>query len=96
MQVRKGDTISEFLQADLIIPHQHDFYEVIVNKARGKIFSTLICMKMCERLLMQPQKKMSHMLVKLLRVAGTRRTSTLCKKESKWDASEPIMHWQKG
>ncbi|CAH1447116.1 unnamed protein product [Lactuca virosa] len=36
MQVRKGDTISEFLQADLIIPHQHDFYEVIVNKARGK------------------------------------------------------------
>ncbi|PWA67691.1 XAP5 protein [Artemisia annua] len=61
MQVRKGDTIGEFLRAvqqqlapefrevrttsvenllyvkeDLIIPHQHSFYELIVNKARGK------------------------------------------------------------
>ncbi|KAL7156526.1 hypothetical protein ABFS83_02G016300 [Erythranthe nasuta] len=60
-QVRKGDTIGEFLRAvqqqlspefrevrttsvenllyvkeDLIIPHQHSFYELIVNKARGK------------------------------------------------------------
>ncbi|XP_042507621.1 protein XAP5 CIRCADIAN TIMEKEEPER isoform X1 [Macadamia integrifolia] len=61
IQVRKGDTIGEFLRAvqqqlapefrevrttsvenllyvkeDLIIPHQHSFYELIVNKARGK------------------------------------------------------------
>ncbi|KAM7470904.1 hypothetical protein LguiA_009087 [Lonicera macranthoides] len=61
LQVRKGDTIGEFLRAvqqqlapefreirtasvenmlyvkeDLIIPHQHSFYELIVNKARGK------------------------------------------------------------
>ncbi|KAF2301978.1 hypothetical protein GH714_031118 [Hevea brasiliensis] len=60
-EVRKGDTIGEFLRAvqqqlapefreirttsvenllyvkeDLIIPHQHSFYELIVNKARGK------------------------------------------------------------
>ncbi|KAL6978680.1 hypothetical protein U1Q18_020345 [Sarracenia purpurea var. burkii] len=60
-QVRKGDTIGEFLRAvqqqlapefreirtssvenllyvkeDLIIPHQHSFYDLIVNKARGK------------------------------------------------------------
>ncbi|KAF4383679.1 hypothetical protein F8388_014179 [Cannabis sativa] len=60
-QVRKGDTIGEFLRGvqqqlapefreirttsvenllyvkeDLIIPHQHSFYELIVNKARGK------------------------------------------------------------
>ncbi|PIA55484.1 hypothetical protein AQUCO_00700048v1 [Aquilegia coerulea] len=61
IQVRKGDTIGEFLRAvqqqlapefreirttsvenllyvkeDLIIPHQHSFYELIINKARGK------------------------------------------------------------
>ncbi|KAH7522789.1 hypothetical protein JRO89_XSUnG0107200 [Xanthoceras sorbifolium] len=61
LQVRKGDSIGEFLRAvqqqlapefreirttsvenllyvkeDLIIPHQHSFYELIVNKARGK------------------------------------------------------------
>lgn len=61
IQVRKGDTIGDFLRAvqqqlapefrevrtasvenllyvkeDLIIPHQHSFYELIVNKARGK------------------------------------------------------------
>nr|XP_027097955.1 protein XAP5 CIRCADIAN TIMEKEEPER-like [Coffea arabica]XP_027097956.1 protein XAP5 CIRCADIAN TIMEKEEPER-like [Coffea arabica]XP_027097957.1 protein XAP5 CIRCADIAN TIMEKEEPER-like [Coffea arabica] len=61
IQVRKGDSIGEFLRAvqqqlapefrevrttsvdnllyvkeDLIIPHQHSFYELIVNKARGK------------------------------------------------------------
>ncbi|OVA18564.1 XAP5 protein [Macleaya cordata] len=61
LQVRKGDTIGEFLRAvqqqlapefreirttsvenllyvkeDLIIPHQHSFYELIINKARGK------------------------------------------------------------
>lgn len=61
LQLRKGDTIGEFLRAvqqqlapefreirttsvenllyvkeDLIIPHQHSFYELIVNKARGK------------------------------------------------------------
>ncbi|KAJ0009907.1 hypothetical protein Pint_34381 [Pistacia integerrima] len=61
IQVRKGDTIGEFLRGvqqqlapefreirttsvenllyvkeDLIIPHQHSFYELIVNKARGK------------------------------------------------------------
>ncbi|KAK8965003.1 Protein XAP5 CIRCADIAN TIMEKEEPER [Platanthera guangdongensis] len=61
IQVRKGDTIGEFLRAvqqqlatefreirttsvenlvyvkeDLIIPHQYSFYELIVNKARGK------------------------------------------------------------
>ncbi|TXG64837.1 hypothetical protein EZV62_011831 [Acer yangbiense] len=61
IQVRKGDTIGEFLRAvqqqlapefreirttsvenllyvkeDLIIPHQHSFYELILNKARGK------------------------------------------------------------
>ncbi|GLJ53843.1 hypothetical protein SUGI_1149450 [Cryptomeria japonica] len=61
IQVRKGDTIAEFLRAvqqqlasefreirtasvenllyvkeDLIIPHQHSFYELIINKARGK------------------------------------------------------------
>ncbi|KAH7415151.1 hypothetical protein KP509_14G030300 [Ceratopteris richardii] len=61
IQVRKGDSIAEFLRAvqqqlasefreirtasvenllyvkeDLIIPHQHSFYELIVNKARGK------------------------------------------------------------
>ncbi|XP_019163386.1 PREDICTED: protein XAP5 CIRCADIAN TIMEKEEPER-like [Ipomoea nil] len=61
IQVRKGDTMGEFLRAvqqqlapefrevrttsvenllyvkeDLIIPHQHTFYELIVNKARGK------------------------------------------------------------
>ncbi|EFJ29632.1 hypothetical protein SELMODRAFT_170698 [Selaginella moellendorffii] len=61
IQVRKGDTIAEFLRAvqqqlasefreirtasvenllyvkeDLIIPHQHSFYELITNKARGK------------------------------------------------------------
>nr|POE79099.1 protein xap5 circadian timekeeper [Quercus suber] len=61
LQVRKGDTIGEFLRAvqqqlapefqeirttsvenllyvkeDLIFPHQHSFYELIVNKARGK------------------------------------------------------------
>ncbi|PON83416.1 XAP5 protein [Trema orientale] len=61
VQVRKGDSIGEFLRAvqqqlapefreirttsvenllyvkeDLIIPHQHSFYELIVNKARGK------------------------------------------------------------
>eukprot|EP00252_Welwitschia_mirabilis_P023981 TRINITY_DN693_c0_g1_i1.p1 TRINITY_DN693_c0_g1~~TRINITY_DN693_c0_g1_i1.p1 ORF type:complete len:292 (-),score=66.58 TRINITY_DN693_c0_g1_i1:696-1571(-) len=61
IQVRKGDTIADFLRAvqqqlasefreirtasvenllyvkeDLIIPHQHSFYELIVNKARGK------------------------------------------------------------
>ncbi|KAK4757201.1 hypothetical protein SAY87_007328 [Trapa incisa] len=61
IQVRKGDTIGEFLRSvqqqlapefrevrttsvenllyvkeDLIIPHQHSFYELIVNKARGK------------------------------------------------------------
>ncbi|KAK3132819.1 hypothetical protein QOZ80_6AG0528170 [Eleusine coracana subsp. coracana] len=61
IQVRKGDTIGEFLRAvqqqlapefrevrttsvenllyvkeDLIIPHQHSFYELIFNKARGK------------------------------------------------------------
>jgi hypothetical protein len=60
-QVRKGDSIAEFLRAvqhqlaaefreirtasvenllyvkeDLIIPHQHSFYELIINKARGK------------------------------------------------------------
>ncbi|RZC13961.1 Protein XAP5 CIRCADIAN TIMEKEEPER isoform B [Glycine soja] len=60
-EVRKGDSIGEFLRAvqqqlapefreirtttvenllyvkeDLIIPHQHSFYELIVNKARGK------------------------------------------------------------
>ncbi|PWA43173.1 protein XAP5 CIRCADIAN TIMEKEEPER [Artemisia annua] len=60
-QVRKGDTIGEFLQTvrqqlapefrevrttsvenllygkeDLMIPHQRSFYELIVNKARGK------------------------------------------------------------
>ncbi|CAD6218372.1 unnamed protein product [Miscanthus lutarioriparius] len=61
IQVRKGDSIGEFLRAiqqqlapefrevrttsvenllyvkeDLIIPHQHSFYELIINKARGK------------------------------------------------------------
>uniref|UniRef100_A0A6N2MG51 FAM50A/XAP5 C-terminal domain-containing protein n=1 Tax=Salix viminalis TaxID=40686 RepID=A0A6N2MG51_SALVM len=61
IQIRKGDTIGEFLRSvqqqlapefreirttsvenllyvkeDLIIPHQHSFYELIVNKARGK------------------------------------------------------------
>ncbi|XP_078173913.1 XAP5 family protein isoform X2 [Carex rostrata] len=61
VQVRKGDTIGEFLRGvqqqlapefreirttsvenllyvkeDLIIPHQHSFYELIINKARGK------------------------------------------------------------
>eukprot|EP00850_Spirogloea_muscicola_P020396 SM000214S06790 [mRNA] locus=s214:131854:134544:- [translate_table: standard] len=61
LQVRKGDTIAEFLRAvqqqlsaefrevrtssvenmlyikeDLIIPHQYTFYELIINKARGK------------------------------------------------------------
>eukprot|EP00250_Pteridium_aquilinum_P001039 c11229_g1_i1 orf=88-1095(+) len=61
IQVRKGDSIAEFLRAvqqqlaaefreirtasvenllyikeDLIIPHQHSFYELIINKARGK------------------------------------------------------------
>ncbi|XP_073124007.1 protein XAP5 CIRCADIAN TIMEKEEPER [Henckelia pumila] len=61
IQVRKGDTIGEFLRSvqqqlapefrevrttsvenllyvkeDLIIPHQYSFYELIVNKARGK------------------------------------------------------------
>ncbi|CAD6224057.1 unnamed protein product [Miscanthus lutarioriparius] len=61
IQVRKGDSIGEFLSAvqqqlapefrevrttsvenqlyvkeDLIIPHQHSFYELIINKARGK------------------------------------------------------------
>ncbi|KAI0502658.1 hypothetical protein KFK09_017614 [Dendrobium nobile] len=61
IQVRKGDTIGEFLRAvqqqlapefreirttsvenlvyvkeDLIIPHQYSFYELIINKARGK------------------------------------------------------------
>ncbi|GMH23666.1 hypothetical protein Nepgr_025509 [Nepenthes gracilis] len=61
IQVRKGDTIGEFLRGvqqqlapefreirttsvenllyvkeDLIIPHQHSFYELIINKARGK------------------------------------------------------------
>ncbi|KAH8953452.1 hypothetical protein BDL97_08G028400 [Sphagnum fallax] len=61
LQVRKGDSIAEFLRAvqhqlaaefreirtasvenllyvkeDLIIPHQHSFYELIINKARGK------------------------------------------------------------
>ncbi|KAL5201894.1 hypothetical protein ABZP36_036248 [Zizania latifolia] len=61
VQVRKGDSIGEFLRAvqqqlapefrevrttsvenllyvkeDLIIPHQHSFYELIINKARGK------------------------------------------------------------
>ncbi|XP_010531500.1 PREDICTED: protein XAP5 CIRCADIAN TIMEKEEPER isoform X2 [Tarenaya hassleriana] len=61
IQVRKGDTIGDFLRAvqqqlapefreirtasvenllyvkeDLIIPHQHSFYELIINKARGK------------------------------------------------------------
>ncbi|XP_057415401.1 protein XAP5 CIRCADIAN TIMEKEEPER isoform X1 [Lotus japonicus] len=61
VQVRKGDSIGEFLRAvqqqlapefreirttsvenlvyvkeDLIIPHQHSFYDLIVNKARGK------------------------------------------------------------
>lgn len=61
LQVRKGDTIGDFLRAvqqqlasefrevrtstvenmlyikeDLIIPHQHSFYELIINKARGK------------------------------------------------------------
>ncbi|KAE9587564.1 putative XAP5 protein [Lupinus albus] len=61
IQVRKGDSIGEFLRAvqqqlapefreirttsvenmlyvkeDLIVPHQHSFYELIVNKARGK------------------------------------------------------------
>ncbi|XP_022869027.1 protein XAP5 CIRCADIAN TIMEKEEPER-like, partial [Olea europaea var. sylvestris] len=60
IQVRKGDTIGEFLRAvqqqlspefrevttsvenllyvkeDLIIPHQHSFHELIINKARGK------------------------------------------------------------
>ncbi|CAN1174861.1 Protein XAP5 CIRCADIAN TIMEKEEPER [Linum perenne] len=61
LQVRKGDSIGEFLRSvqqqlapefreirttsvenllyvkeDLIIPHQHSFYELIVNKARGK------------------------------------------------------------
>ncbi|KAG6554281.1 hypothetical protein Mapa_004197 [Marchantia paleacea] len=61
IQVRKGDSIAEFLRAvqqqlasefreirtasvenllyvkeDLIIPHQHSFYELITNKARGK------------------------------------------------------------
>nr|CAD1840559.1 unnamed protein product [Ananas comosus var. bracteatus] len=63
IQVRKGDTIGEFLRAvqqqlapefrevrttsvenllyvkeDLIIPHQHSFYELIINKARAKLF----------------------------------------------------------
>ncbi|KAJ3692782.1 hypothetical protein LUZ60_011877 [Juncus effusus] len=61
LQIRKGDSIGEFLRAvqqqlapefreirttsvenllyvkeDLIIPHQHSFYELIINKARGK------------------------------------------------------------
>ncbi|KAI3890443.1 hypothetical protein MKW92_031483 [Papaver armeniacum] len=61
IQVRKGDSIGEFLRAvqqqlapefreirttsvenllyvkeDLIIPHQHSFYDLIINKARGK------------------------------------------------------------
>ncbi|XP_062193940.1 protein XAP5 CIRCADIAN TIMEKEEPER-like [Phragmites australis] len=61
IQIRKGDTIGEFLRVvqqqlapefrevrttsvenllyvkeDLIIPHQHSFYELIINKARGK------------------------------------------------------------
>ncbi|KAJ6707982.1 XAP-5 PROTEIN-RELATED [Salix viminalis] len=61
IQIRKGDTIGEFLRSvqqqlapefreirttsvenllyvkeDLIIPHQHSFYELIINKARGK------------------------------------------------------------
>ncbi|KAJ7001413.1 hypothetical protein D5086_009088 [Populus alba] len=61
IQVRKGDTVGEFLRAvqqqlapefreirttsvenllyvkeDLIIPHQHSFYDLIINKARGK------------------------------------------------------------
>ncbi|KAE8783348.1 folate-biopterin transporter 1, chloroplastic-like [Hordeum vulgare] len=61
IQVRKGDSIGEFLRADhqqlapefrevrttsvenllyvkedLVIPHQHSFYELIINKARGK------------------------------------------------------------
>ncbi|KAH7288921.1 hypothetical protein KP509_31G050100 [Ceratopteris richardii] len=45
IHVRKGDSIAEFLRAvqqqlasefHLIIPHQHSFYELIVNKARGK------------------------------------------------------------
>ncbi|KAK9950746.1 hypothetical protein M0R45_006218 [Rubus argutus] len=43
IQVRKGDKIGDFLRGefaickeDLIIPHQHSFYELIINKARGK------------------------------------------------------------
>ncbi|KAI4990473.1 hypothetical protein ZWY2020_038836 [Hordeum vulgare] len=61
IQVRKGDSIGEFLRADhqqlapefrevrttsvmnllyvkedLVIPHQHSLYELIINKARGK------------------------------------------------------------
>ncbi|XP_021900451.1 protein XAP5 CIRCADIAN TIMEKEEPER [Carica papaya] len=78
IQVRKGDTIGEFLRAvqqqlapefreirtisvenllyvkeDLIIPHQHSFYELIVNKARGKsgpvclISLTSVCISAC-------------------------------------------------
>uniref|UniRef100_A0A804MQA3 FAM50A/XAP5 C-terminal domain-containing protein n=1 Tax=Zea mays TaxID=4577 RepID=A0A804MQA3_MAIZE len=81
IQVRKGDTIGEFLRAvqqqlapefrevrttsvenllyvkeDLIIPHQHSFYELIINKARGKsgpviLLSFVMCIYSAQNML---------------------------------------------